>query len=178
MLSNIELILMQFIKTKPSYAYEIEKSINKCDMKKWVKISNPTVYQVLDRLCKKGLLEYKIEKEGNMPERKRYYITDEGNMQFMDSARETLRNIEYYDFNLTVGLFCRNFFNDREFSSMIRERLVKINEFIGCFNESFEKAKDICPKKRSLVREYLYSHYVLEKEFLEKLLKEAGESIE
>lgn len=175
MLSNIELILMQFIKTKPSYAYEIEKNINKCDIKKWVKISNPTVYQVLDRLCRKGLLEYKIEKEGNMPERKRYYITQMGNEQFMDSARETLRNIEYYDFNLTVGLFCRHFFEDEEFTKIIKERLIKINEFIGGFNECFEKAKDICPKKRSLVREYLYSHYVLEKQFLEKLLLEADE---
>lgn len=175
MLSNIELILIKFIKTVPSYAYEIERMIEECEIRQWLKIGGTTVYQVLDRLCKKGLLDYKIEKEGNMPQRKRYYVTAEGNYAFDDAAIKVLKNSELYYFDLTVGLACRYFMETEIFNKSIQERLNSLNHFIEHFNERFEKARELYPSKRLLVREYLLSHYKLEQSFLEELLKEASD---
>lgn len=174
MLTNIELILLKFINLKPSYAYEIERMIEEREIRKWVKIGGTTVYQVLDRLCKKGLLYFKLEKEGNMPQRKRYYLSPEGELLFQQSATELLRNIEPYYFDLTVGLACRHFLPDEEFKQIILKRLHKLNEFIAGFNERFDKLKELYPEKRLLVRKYLLSHYKLEQEFLQELLNEDG----
>ena len=90
MLTNIELILIKFIREKPSYAYEIERMINERGIRQWVKIGGTTVYQVLDRLAKKGILQVSLEKEGNMPQRKRYSLTPVGKELCQVTARNLL----------------------------------------------------------------------------------------
>lgn len=172
MLTNIELILLKFIKEKPSYAYEIERMIDERGIRNWVKIGGPTVYQVLDRLYKKGNLLVSLEKEGNMPQRKRYSLTAIGEELCQKSARELLGNIETYYFDLTVGLACRFFLSEEEFHLIIQERLDKLNIFIRDFNEEFNKARELYPDRRLLVRRYLLSHYKLEQKFLQELLKD------
>lgn len=172
MLSNIELLLIKFIKIKPSYAYELEKMIEGREIRNWVKIGGATIYQVLDRLCQKGLLEFKVEKEGKMPERKRYYATEKGNAQFAEAAANVLTNSEFYYFDLTVGLACRHLMEPEAFRQAIQDRLISLADFIKHFNERFEKARILYPAKKHLVKEYLLAHYQLEKGFLEKLLKE------
>ena len=176
MLSNIELMLIKFVKTKPSYAYEIEKMIEEREIRTWVKIGGTTVYQVLDRLCNKGFLEFKIEKEGNMPQRKRYYVTDSGNVAFEKASVKILGNSERYYFDLTVGLSCRHLMDAEIFIQTIRERLVDLNDFVNHFNEKFEKIKELYPTKRLMVKEYLLAHYQLEQSFLERILKEMDEN--
>lgn len=173
MLTNIELILLNFIKTKPSYAYEIERMIEERGIRNWVKIGGPTVYQVLDRLSKKGILQASLEKEGNMPQRKRYTLTPVGEELCQKSVRNLLANIEPYYFDLTVGLAGRFFLSYEEFHLVIRERLDKLDRFICDFNDEFNKVKELYPGKKLLVRSYLLSHYKLEQKFLQDLLKDA-----
>jgi DNA-binding PadR family transcriptional regulator len=170
MLSDVELILIKFIKDKPYYAYELERLIEKRQLRHWVKISGTAIYQVLDRLCQRGLLEYTFEKEGNMPQRKRYHLTEEGNKQFFESTRKTIENIEKYYFKLSIGLSCRNFLPKDEFDKLIENRLNKLEEFLDEFNTTFEKSKELYPTKRHLIRKYLLAHYKLEEEFLNKIL--------
>jgi len=170
MLSNAELILMKFIKTKPYYAYEIESLIDDRQLRQWVKIGGTTIYQVLDRLNKKGLLKYSLEKEGNMPQRKRYYITSKGEKLFLDSTREILQNLEPYYFDFSIGLACRKFLEKEQFDELIEARLNKLELFLKGFNERFEKSKELYPSKRLIIREYLLAHYKLEEDLLKKLL--------
>ena len=174
MLTNIELILLKFIREKPSYAYEIERMIDERGIRNWVKIGGTTIYQVLDRLAKKGILQASLEKEGNMPQRKRYSLTPVGKELCQVTARNLLGNIETYYFDLTVGLACRFFLAEEEFHLIIQERLDKLNLFIRDFNEEFDKAQELYPDKRLLVRHYLLSHYKLEQEFLRELLNDRG----
>lgn len=174
MLTNIELILLKFIREKPSYAYEIERMIDERGIRNWVKIGGTTIYQALDRLAKKGILQASLEKERNMPQRKRYSLTPVGKELCQVTARNLLGNIETYYFDLTVGLACRFFLAEEEFYLLIQERLDKLNIFIRDFNEEFDKAQELYPDKRLLVRRYLLSHYKLEKNFLQELLNDKG----
>ena len=98
MLTNIELILLKFIREKPSYAYEIERMIDERGIRNWVKIVGTTIYQVLDRLAKKGILQASLEKEGNMPQRK-----------MIEKLKETYpaltyRNSRYYWYGQCISL--------------------------------------------------------------------------
>jgi Predicted transcriptional regulators len=171
MLSNAEIIVMRFINTKPSYAYEMESAINEFQYRHWVKIGGPTIYQVLDRLGKKGLLEYKIEKEGNMPQRRRYFITEKGRELLLESVREVLKNIEPYYFDLSIGLACRELIDKDEFVELIKMRLEKLEKFIENFNDIFEKTKELYPTKRLIMRQYLLDHYQLEEKFLRDIIE-------
>ena len=170
MLSNVELILMRFIKIKPSYAYELEKLIEEKQLRHWVKIGGTTIYQVLDRLARKGLLDYREEKTGSMPARKRYFITSEGDEMLLGSVKEILQGFEPYYFDLSIGLACRQFLSDEEFSELIQTRLEKLDLFIDGFNEVFDKSRELYPTRRMVLRKYLLAHYRLEQEFLHKIL--------
>lgn len=174
MLSNAEVILLSLIKSKPSYAYEVEKKIEEKGVRRWVKIGGPTVYQVLDRLCRKGLLDFDIEKEGRMPSRKRYRITGDGNKLLVQAAVTLLENNEFYYFDLSLALACRQFLNPDDFRGAVGRRLDKLNSFLEGFTEKFEKSKELYPEKRHLVKNYLLSHYKLEQAFLETLLGETN----
>ena len=61
-LSNIEVILLSIVNEKPSYAYEIDKTINLRDMRRWVRIGVASIYQALKKLEEKGLVYSKKEK--------------------------------------------------------------------------------------------------------------------
>lgn len=170
MLSNVELILVNFVNINPSYAYEIEMLIERRNLRQWIKIGGTTVYQVLDRLCKKGYLEFKKEKVGNMPERKRYYITDDGKEELYKTAKDLIRKNENYYFDLNIGLACRKSFDKLEFKNLIRERLENLTVFLETFNDNYETIKSLYPEKKFLIKEYLKKHYELELEFLNQLL--------
>jgi DNA-binding PadR family transcriptional regulator len=77
-LSNIEVILLSIVNEKPSYAYEIDKTIDLREMRRWVRVGVASIYQVLKKLEGKNLVYSQKEKEGSMPERKRYYVTGAG----------------------------------------------------------------------------------------------------
>ena len=45
-LSNIEVVLLSIVNEKPSYAYEIDKTIDLRDMRRWIRIGVASIYQV------------------------------------------------------------------------------------------------------------------------------------
>lgn len=126
MLSNIELILLSLINEKPSYAYELEKQIESRNMRMWVKIGVASVYQVLERLEKKGLLVSQREKEGKMPPRKRYHITAPGRKALAEGARRLLSGLEWYYLDLNVGLECSDLLSETEIATCLQKRLAKV----------------------------------------------------
>jgi DNA-binding PadR family transcriptional regulator len=94
LLSNIEVLLLSIVNEKPSYAYEIDKIIDLRNMRVWARIGVASIYQVLKRLEEKNLVYSKKEKEGRMPERKRYYITDEGKAALIKASKRLLSSFE------------------------------------------------------------------------------------
>lgn len=112
-----------------------------------------------------------------MPSRKRYRITVDGDLLFKQASKKLLENNEFYYFDLTLALACRHFLDQEEFHRAVRSRLDKLYSFLDNFKDKFENSKELYPEKRHLIREYLLSHYELERAFLESLLKETSDEI-
>jgi DNA-binding PadR family transcriptional regulator len=66
-LSNIEVILLNIVNETPSYAYEIDKTIERRDMRRWAKVGVASIYQVLKRLEEKELVYSKNEPPVSSP---------------------------------------------------------------------------------------------------------------
>jgi DNA-binding PadR family transcriptional regulator len=62
----------------PKSAYEMKKQLEAQNIRNWVKIGIPTVYQNLIKLHQKGLLDAETVKEGEMPEKTIYTINAKG----------------------------------------------------------------------------------------------------
>jgi len=81
-MATIDLIVLGILKKKPMGAYDIQKLVEYRNISKWVKISTPSIYKKAIQLEEKGLIKANIVKEGKMPEKAVYSLTDAGEVEF------------------------------------------------------------------------------------------------
>jgi len=82
-MSAIDLMLLGVLIQKPMNAYEIKKEMEYRDINQWIKISSPSIYKNLLKLCRLGYIDGKTMREGSMPEKTVYYINADGRKYFM-----------------------------------------------------------------------------------------------
>lgn len=81
-MATIDLIVLGILKKEPMSAYDIQKLVEYRNISKWVKISTPSIYKKAIQLEEKGLIKGKIVKEGKMPEKAVYSLTEAGQDEF------------------------------------------------------------------------------------------------
>jgi len=175
MLSNIEAILLSIVNEKPSYAYEIDKTIEQRDMRRWVRIGVASIYQVLKKLEEKGLVYSQGEKEGKMPDRKRYYITDTGRAALIETSKKLLSDLEWYYLDLNVGLETSDLLTPEEMSECLKKRLAKVRLNIKRVKEMLSSGNELTFKKRAVIKNLIYFREA-EENFLQEFLSQFSES--
>ena len=93
-MATIDLIVLGILKKEPMGAYDIQKLVEYRNISKWVKISTPSIYKKAIQLEEKGFIKGEIVKEGKMPEKAVYSLTDEGEKEFVKLMME--------DFNAVI----------------------------------------------------------------------------
>lgn len=81
-MATIDLIVLGMLKKNPMGAYDIQKLVEYRNISKWVKISTPSIYKKTIQLEKKGLIKGETVKEGKMPEKVVYSLTEAGDREF------------------------------------------------------------------------------------------------
>ena len=175
MLSNIEVILLSIVNENPSYAYEIDKTIDNRDMRRWVRVGVASIYQVLKKLEGKDLVYSQKEKEGRMPERKRYYITKSGKLALVEASKRLLSELEWYYLDLNVGLETSDLMNPGEIADCLTRRLTRVQSNKSKLLEIYSE-KDILVKKKLVIKN-LICFREAEETFLREILQELYKSI-
>ncbi len=103
-MSTIDLILLGSLYQSPKSAYELQKQIEARNLARWIKIGSFTVYKKVVQFESKGYVTSEVVKNGNMPEKTVYTITQEGEKTFKSlmtkfSAVETR---VFLDFNAVI----------------------------------------------------------------------------
>jgi len=81
-MAAIDLIVLGILKKESMGAYDIQKLVEYRNISKWVKISTPSVYKKVIQLEEKGFITSHTEKEGKMPEKSVYSLTEAGEREF------------------------------------------------------------------------------------------------
>ena len=92
-MATIDLIVLGILKKEPMSAYDIQKLVEYRNISKWVKISTPSIYKKAIQLEEKGLIRGEIVKEGKMPEKVIYSLTDAGEAEFERLMLRFLKNL-------------------------------------------------------------------------------------
>ncbi|MBI5192784.1 MAG: PadR family transcriptional regulator [Nitrospirae bacterium] len=105
-MSTVNLIILGLLLDKPMSAYDMAQIVDSWIMRKLLKISAPTVYKNLKVLYKETYITAESVKDGEMPEKKIYSVTEAGRAYF-------LKLMEYYsgnlnDFYLDFNMFLVN----------------------------------------------------------------------
>jgi len=89
-MTNAEIALLGLIAEKPQYGYELNHVIKARGMRHWTEIGFSSIYYVLNKLEKRGLVQSKVEKQESIPTRRVYSITKKGKEQLKKSLVEIL----------------------------------------------------------------------------------------
>ena len=100
MLSKSATMLLGLINQRPLNPYEIIKQLQIMNVHRWYNIANSTVYATLKVLEKKEYIYGSVEKDGNMPDKTIYSLTDKGKQEFV----ATLQPVSYTHLTLPTIL--------------------------------------------------------------------------
>ena len=103
-MATIDLIVLGMLKNESLSAYDIQKLVEYRNISRWVKISTPSIYKKVIQLEEKGLINSVTMKEGKMPEKAVYSLTEAGERQFeklmMEIAGKPIHI--FLDFNAVI----------------------------------------------------------------------------
>ena len=103
-MATIDLIVLGILKKESLSAYDIQKLVEYRNISKWVKISTPSIYKKVIQLEEKGYITSTTIKEGKMPEKAVYTLTNSGHHQFEKLMMEiSCKPINIFlDFNAVI----------------------------------------------------------------------------
>ncbi len=136
-------------------AYDIQKLVEYRNISKWVKISTPSIYKKVIQLEEKGYITSTQVKEGKMPEKAVYTLTDSGKSQFEKLMIEiSLRPIHIFlDFNaVIVNLDSLSRENQRACLANIEDNIKTLKSYLE-ENENLKKNAPEIPETGMAVLE-------------------------
>jgi len=174
-ISNIETAILGLICQAPRYGYEIEKIIEERGMRNWTEIGFSSIYYVLKRLEKRGLVGGKPEKgEKGKPVRKRYSVTADGRAEIEEKIRHLLSAREKVKDPFDLGIAYYSVLGKREFKVCLKSYIESIHKRIRMLEKALKDLKEknapyhvITLFERPLVHEKAEEKWAVA--FLEKL---------
>lgn len=124
-LSNVEFALLQLISENGELSgYEINKLIEERGYREWADIGETSIYTGLDKLNKKGLVEFYIyaDKQGKGPLPKKFKLTDEGKEVFKAEIVEALSSTRERDRRFDLALASVTFLTPEEAITSLNKR--------------------------------------------------------
>lgn len=94
MLSKPATMLLGLISHQPLNAYEIVKTLDYMNIKYWFNIGTSTVYATIKTL-EKAIYHWQSAKDGNMPDKTIYSITEQGTAVLLDTLRTSFLKFDY-----------------------------------------------------------------------------------
>ena len=76
--TNSELAILSLLAEQSRHGYDIERVISERGMREWTEIGFSSIYYLLKKLGKEGMLEGQLEKSEHGPARKVYHLTPAG----------------------------------------------------------------------------------------------------
>ena len=130
MLSKSATMLLGLIDKNPVNAYEIIKIIESMNVKWWYNIADSTVYATLRTLDKKGYIVGESEKNGNMPFRTVYSISDKGKEELRDTLKKSILSFDYDTNTFSIAAFFLDFFDIEEQVMLLEKRIEILEKYI------------------------------------------------
>ncbi len=113
-ISDLEAAILGLLYEKPQYGYQIEKTIEAWGMRNWTPIGFSSIYYVLKKLEKKGLVTSKLEKVKGKPSRKVFTITPLGRRTMEEKLQELLSWNKKIISPIDLGLAYLNYLQPEE----------------------------------------------------------------
>lgn len=104
-MTNAEFAILSLVAEASRHGYEIEQVIEMRGMREWTEVGFSSIYYLLNKLEKKGLVKSRMEQAaGKGPARKVYEVTEDGRKTYFEKTLEAL-SVPQNNYNpLMLGL--------------------------------------------------------------------------
>lgn len=103
-MTDAELTLLGLVSEGPRYGYEIQQIIDDRGLREWMTIGFSSIYYILNKLERQGLLTSELRADSRGPARKVYAITDAGEGILHTAIIELLRQPRALGSGFELGL--------------------------------------------------------------------------
>lgn len=134
MLTKSSIVVLGLVYRTPINAYEIIKMIEKMNMKWWFPVGDSTIYATLRNLEKKKYIKGEYKKEGNMPEKRIYALTENGRRVLFDEIKTIICSFDYDTVWFSIAAVFIDFFPKEEALSMLAIRLQILENYFNAIN--------------------------------------------
>lgn len=134
--ASIDLMILGALKERPMSAYEMNKLMDARAMRKWVRVSAPSIYRNLVKLCQAGYAEGRIERSGAAPEKTVYTITDAGLARFdelMQDVADLPARVDFDFVPVIANLYVTDEATGRALLARLRERYLEQAERLAAY---------------------------------------------
>jgi DNA-binding PadR family transcriptional regulator len=104
-MSKNELVVLGLLNQKPMHGYQLHQEIEKTGMEIWAEVNLSSIYNTLNRLEEKKMVQAKREKPGRMPERSVYHLTKGGREKLTSLLEQVFSDDKISPANLMLGTF-------------------------------------------------------------------------
>lgn len=126
MLSKLATLILGILSEKERNPYDITKMLKELQTKKWLPMADSTVYATINNLKKKGLIVGRTEKEGNLPEKTIYSITDIGKEELKNSVLQHLEEDSSSSSGFDIGILLMHNLSKQEIQIMLKKKLERL----------------------------------------------------
>ena len=108
MLAKTHALILGIIAETPVNPYEITKIFDTLRVKDWFPVATSSIYATIRALNSKGYITGEAVKEGNMPEKTVYTVTESGNKALQQAILEYIAKTEYdiQGVDIAIMLLC------------------------------------------------------------------------
>jgi DNA-binding PadR family transcriptional regulator len=151
-ISNAEAALLGLLAEKPMYPYQIEQEVKYRDMRFWTELSMSSIYKLLRKLEKDGLVERTNQVSAENRLRKLYKLSAKGREELVNKIEALLSTSEHIRWQVDIGTYnC-----DLLTPARVREALAKyktdLSAKIKGYRDLLQFLKDsACPPHRFAV---------------------------
>ena len=173
-LSKVSTLILGIVEEEPVNPYEITKLLERIQVKDWFSVASSSVYVTIRKLDQKGYVFGENVKEGNMPEKTIYKVTEKGKTALSQTIADFLLNTELdvVKFNIACIMLCH--LEKVEVLNLLKERFLFLKRYENGIKKhySYEKDENLIPYPGlSIIRNNIY---IVEAEIkiTEELIKE------
>lgn len=130
MLSKSATMIMGLINISPLNAYEIVKQLQWMNIRHWYNIADSTVYATIKSIEKREYISGTIEKEGNMPDKKIYKLTDKGRMELRETLSQSIITFDFDTNIFSIAVFFIDIFDTNEQKQLLEKRLDNLHKYL------------------------------------------------
>lgn len=152
-MSVIDLILLGIVIEAPTSAYEIQKDVEAHHLSLWARVSTPSIYKKVIQLREKGYLNSEVIREGNMPEKTVYSITESGRSYFEQLMAHYAAQpvVPIFDFNVVIANLSR--LSPRRGRELVAEIAASIDRSAAALAQLRELYGDMPYRGRAIIEQ-------------------------